>query len=153
MGTRLGGMRENLSHSGKLGFVLFHLPGFVAFQIAVAMGDMVIDGLKGLTDFAGFHRLVIVYRAICEGFPECEILVIRGVGISDRGRASDFEKFDGAIQEISEVIGEFGIEEHYEALNVEVAIPAGADITTEIVAKRFRAELVGQFGRIDDVSQ
>ena len=117
------------------------------------MGDVVVDGLKGCADFTFFHGGAIGCGGFHEGLAKGEVFRFRGVGGGDRRRASALEKVDGAVEEVAEVVGELGVEEHDEAVEVEIAIAPGANVAAEVVAQGIDTKFVGKFVGIDNVTE
>ena len=153
VGAGLGSVTQDFANSGEQALVFFHRPGLAALKVAVAVGDVVVDGLEGNADLAVFHGGAVGCGGLCEGFAEGDVLLFRGVGGGDGGSASALEEVDGAVEEVSKVVGELGVEDHDEALDIEVAVLAGVDVAAEVVADGVGAELIGELVWVDDVAE
>ena len=57
-----------------------------------------------------------------------------------------------AVAEVAEFVGEFGVVEHDEAVDVVFGIAAGGDVADEVVAEGFDGEFVREGIGIDDVA-
>lgn len=152
VGAGLGGVGEDFSDAREFTFVLFHFPRLVALEVAVAVGDVGVDGEEGFGYFAGVHRFLVGGGGVRKGLAEGGIALVIGVGVTDGGVAKALGHVDGPVEEVAEVVGELGVKKHDEAGEVEVAVLSGADVTAEVVAESFRPELIGEFVGIDDVA-
>lgn len=153
VGAGFGGVGEDFSDARHFCFVLFEFPGCGALEVAVAVGDVVVDGLEGFGDFAIVHGGAVGGGGILEGLAEGDVFGVIGVGGTDGGVAEALGHVDGPVEEVAEVVCELGVEDHDEAFDVEVAVLAGADVAAEVVAEGFGSELVGEFVGVDDVAE
>ena len=122
MGAGLGGVAEDLTDAGEFAFVFLHFPGLVLLEVDVAVGDVVVDGLEGEAELAVLHGGGVGGGGFYEGFAEGEVCGIGGLGGADGGVAEAFGHVDGPVEEVAEVVCEFGVEEHDEAVEIEVAV-------------------------------
>ena len=153
MGAGLGGVGKHFANARELGFVLFHFPRFVALEVAVAVGDVIVDRDEGFGNFASIHRFLISSGSVGEGLTQGGVSFVSGVGVTDGGVAEALGHVDGPVEEVAEVVREFGVEEHDKAVEVEVAVLAGTDVSAEVVAEGLGAEGISEFVGVDDVAE
>ena len=122
----------------------------IPLQKAVAVHDVSVDGAEGDGDLIAIHGLLIAGGGLGEGLSEGLGFLVLVVGDP---QWSPFGEGEGAVEQVSEIVGELGVEEHDDAGQVEGAVFPAVDVADEVVAEGVDAEFLGDFRRVDDVSE
>ena len=92
------------------------------FYIGIAAGHDLHRGLDGGLDLIGFHgRIVGCGFFLNEGGE-------RGVHAAQDAAAVALGHAEGAVQQVAEAVGEFGVVALLESLDAEVGISSGGDV-------------------------